>query len=106
LVFGLRRLIVGQAAYETARRLYPNNRVNCRDGARIIARSDQNRKAGPNDAFVRLRASSNGHCWRIPAFIGKTALWSRSYRVIRAASGSAAAQSIAIAKNARPPSQV
>jgi hypothetical protein len=34
-------LIVGRAAYETARRLYPNDRVDYRDGARIIARSDQ-----------------------------------------------------------------
>jgi hypothetical protein len=34
-------LIIGRAAYETARRLYPNDRVDYRDGARIIARSDQ-----------------------------------------------------------------
>jgi hypothetical protein len=33
-------LIVGRAAYDTARRLYPNERVDYRDGARIIARSD------------------------------------------------------------------
>jgi hypothetical protein len=31
-------LIIGRAAYETARRLYPNDRVDYRDGARIIAR--------------------------------------------------------------------
>jgi hypothetical protein len=34
-------LLVGRAAYETARRLYANERVDYRDGARIIARSDQ-----------------------------------------------------------------
>jgi hypothetical protein len=33
-------LLVGRAAYETARKLYPNDRVDFRDGARIIARSD------------------------------------------------------------------
>jgi hypothetical protein len=32
-------LIIGQAAYETARRMYPNDRVDYRDGARIIATS-------------------------------------------------------------------
>jgi hypothetical protein len=34
-------LIVGRAAYETARRLYPTERVDYRNGAQIIARSDQ-----------------------------------------------------------------
>jgi hypothetical protein len=34
-------LIVGRAAYETARRLYANERVDYRNGAQIIARSDQ-----------------------------------------------------------------
>jgi hypothetical protein len=34
-------LIVGRAAYETARRLYPNERVDYRNGAQIIARSDE-----------------------------------------------------------------
>jgi hypothetical protein len=34
-------LIVGRAAYETARRLYPNERVDYRNGAQIIACSDQ-----------------------------------------------------------------
>jgi hypothetical protein len=34
-------LIIGRAAYETARQLYPDDRVDYRDGARIIARSDQ-----------------------------------------------------------------
>jgi hypothetical protein len=34
-------LIIGRATYETARRLNPNDRVDYRDGARIIARSDQ-----------------------------------------------------------------
>ncbi len=33
-------LLVGRAAFETARRLYPNERVDYRDGARIIARSE------------------------------------------------------------------
>jgi hypothetical protein len=37
-------LLLGRAAYETARQLYPNDRVDYRDGARIIARSDQERK--------------------------------------------------------------
>jgi hypothetical protein len=39
-------LLIGRAAYETARRLYPNDRVDYRDGARIIARSDQSPPAG------------------------------------------------------------
>jgi hypothetical protein len=34
-------LIIGRAAYETARRLYPDDRIDYRNGARIIARSDQ-----------------------------------------------------------------
>jgi hypothetical protein len=33
-------LIIGRAAFETARRLYPTERVDYRDGARIIARSE------------------------------------------------------------------
>jgi hypothetical protein len=33
-------LLVGRAAFETARRLYPNERVDYRDGARIIAHSE------------------------------------------------------------------
>jgi hypothetical protein len=33
-------LLIGWAAYETARRLYPNERVDYRDGARIIERSE------------------------------------------------------------------
>jgi hypothetical protein len=33
-------LIVGRAAYETAVRLYPQDTIQYRDGARIIARSD------------------------------------------------------------------
>jgi hypothetical protein len=32
-------LIICQAAYETARRMYPNDRVDYCDGARIIATS-------------------------------------------------------------------
>jgi hypothetical protein len=32
--------LVGRAAFETARPLDPNERVDCRDGARIIARSE------------------------------------------------------------------
>ena len=38
-------LVIGQAAYETARRLYPNERIDLRNGARVIARSDE----GPAD---------------------------------------------------------
>jgi hypothetical protein len=34
-------LIIGRAAYETARSLFPDDRIDYRDGARIIARSDQ-----------------------------------------------------------------
>jgi hypothetical protein len=34
-------LIIGWAAYETARSLFPDDRIDYRDGARIIARSDQ-----------------------------------------------------------------
>lgn len=34
-------LLVGRAAYETARRMFPNERVDYRHGARITARSDQ-----------------------------------------------------------------
>ena len=34
-------LIVGRAAYETAVRLYPKDLIHYRDGARIIARSDE-----------------------------------------------------------------
>lgn len=33
-------LIVGRAAFETARRLYSRERIDYRDGARIITRSD------------------------------------------------------------------
>jgi hypothetical protein len=33
-------LLVGRAAFETARRLYPNERVDYCDGARVIARSE------------------------------------------------------------------
>jgi hypothetical protein len=39
-------LIIGCAAYETARRLYPNDRVDYRDGARTIAGSDQSSPDG------------------------------------------------------------
>lgn len=39
-------LLVGRAAYETARRLYPSDRVDYRDGARIIARSEPELKGG------------------------------------------------------------
>ena len=34
-------LIIGRAAYETARRLFPNDRVDYCNGAQILARSDQ-----------------------------------------------------------------
>jgi hypothetical protein len=33
-------LLVARAAYETARRLYPHDRVDYRDGAHVIARSE------------------------------------------------------------------
>jgi hypothetical protein len=39
-------LIIGHAAYDTARRLYPNDCVDYREGARIIGRSDQSPPAG------------------------------------------------------------
>ena len=32
---------IGRAAYETARQLFPNDRIQYRNGAQIIARSDQ-----------------------------------------------------------------
>jgi hypothetical protein len=34
-------LIIGRAAYETARSLFPDDRIDYRNGARIIARSHQ-----------------------------------------------------------------
>ncbi len=34
-------LVVGRAAYETARRLHPQDLIQYRDGARVIARSDR-----------------------------------------------------------------
>jgi len=34
-------LLVGRAAYETARRLYPQDRIDYRRGARVIKRSDE-----------------------------------------------------------------
>jgi hypothetical protein len=37
-------LLIGWAAYETARRLYPNERVDYHDGARIIERSEPPQK--------------------------------------------------------------
>jgi hypothetical protein len=36
-------LIIGRAAYETAVRLYPQDTIQYRDGARVIARSDRER---------------------------------------------------------------
>jgi hypothetical protein len=36
-------LIVGRAAYETAVRMYPEDTIQYRDGARIIAQSDRER---------------------------------------------------------------
>lgn len=41
IVARAQNLLVGRAAYETARRLYPKERVDYRNGAQIIARSDQ-----------------------------------------------------------------
>jgi hypothetical protein len=35
-------LPVGRAAYESAVRLYPRDRIDYRDGARIIAKSEPN----------------------------------------------------------------
>jgi hypothetical protein len=40
-------LLVGRAAFETARRLYENERVDFRDGARVIARSEPEPKVRP-----------------------------------------------------------
>jgi hypothetical protein len=40
-------LLVGRAAFETARRLYPNERVDYRDGARVIARSEPESQGRP-----------------------------------------------------------
>jgi hypothetical protein len=37
-------LLIGRAAYETARRLYEGERVDYRDGARVIARSEPDRR--------------------------------------------------------------
>jgi hypothetical protein len=34
-------LIIGRAAYETAVRMFPGDMIQYRDGARIIARNDQ-----------------------------------------------------------------
>jgi hypothetical protein len=42
-------LLVGRAAYETARRLYPDERIDYRNGARIIARSDRSPMEGNDD---------------------------------------------------------
>jgi hypothetical protein len=42
-------LLVGRAAYETARRLYPYERIEYRSGARIIARSDRSPLQGNDD---------------------------------------------------------
>jgi hypothetical protein len=42
-------LLVGRAAYETARRLYPYERIDYRRGARIIARSDRSPLQGNDD---------------------------------------------------------
>ncbi len=36
-------LFVGRAAFETARRLYPRDRVDYRDGARVIVHSEPER---------------------------------------------------------------
>jgi hypothetical protein len=40
-------LLVGQAAYQTARRMFPTERVDLRDGALVIARSDQESERRP-----------------------------------------------------------
>jgi hypothetical protein len=36
-------LLIGRAAYETARRMFPLDRIDYRNGAQIIARSDMTR---------------------------------------------------------------
>lgn len=36
-------LLIGRAAYETARRMFPGDRIDYRNGAQIIARSDGER---------------------------------------------------------------
>jgi hypothetical protein len=41
LIVSAGNLLVGRAAYETARRLYPHDRIDYRHGARVICRSDQ-----------------------------------------------------------------
>jgi hypothetical protein len=46
-------LLVGRAAFETARRLYPNERVDYRDGTRIIARSEPEKSFGGQAVTVR-----------------------------------------------------
>jgi hypothetical protein len=45
-------LLVGRAAYETARRLYPNERIDYRNGACIVVRSDRSTLEG-NDNHPR-----------------------------------------------------
>jgi len=39
-------LHIGRAAYETALRLFPNDSIQYRNGAQIIARSDQGEASG------------------------------------------------------------
>jgi hypothetical protein len=46
VVAGGANLLIGRTAYETARRLYPNDRVDSRDGARVIARGDHCSRQG------------------------------------------------------------
>jgi hypothetical protein len=53
-------LLFGRAAFETARRLFPNERVDYRDGARIIAHSEPEEpglRFGSAYAMAVVRAS-------------------------------------------------
>jgi hypothetical protein len=43
-------LLVGRAAYETAVRLFPNDTIQFRNGAQIIARSDRGAAKARNPA--------------------------------------------------------
>ena len=47
-------LLVGRAAYETARRMYPQDRIDYRCGARVIERSDE-----PSGKYCRRRSQSD-----------------------------------------------
>jgi hypothetical protein len=44
------RLLIGRAAYETAIRMFPQDAIQYRNGAQIIARSDQESGLGTKNA--------------------------------------------------------